>query len=70
MSNKILVTGGAGFIGSNFIKSVDVDEFSVIEEQITPAGIENVESVTASFVEFPLSLTLADDWFYAKTENN
>ena len=54
----------------NFIKSVDVDEFSVIEEQITPAGIENVESVTASFVEFPLSLTLADDWFYAKTENN
>ncbi len=54
----------------NFIKSVDVREFSVTEEKIAPAGIENGESVTASFVEFPFSLTLRDDWFYAKTENN
>ena len=54
----------------DFVASVEVEEFMVTEEQITVVGSEKKESVTASFVEFPLSLTLADDWLYAKTENN
>lgn len=61
---KILKNAG------DFVSSVDVDEFSLTQEKITIVGEANKEGVAASFVEFPLSITLADDWFYDKTKGN
>ncbi len=54
----------------DFIESVVVEEFSVEEETITVLGDENGEQVVSSFVEFPMTIALSQDWFYGKTKNN
>jgi dTDP-glucose 4,6-dehydratase len=49
MSKKLIVTGGAGFIGSNFIlKQIQDDSFSIVNlDKLTYAGnIRNLDSIT------------------------
>ena len=55
---KYLVTGGAGFIGSNFINSIltqsslDVSGISVLDKLTYAGSLENIDQKIRSEVEF------------------
>ncbi|MFI6321275.1 dTDP-glucose 4,6-dehydratase [Nonomuraea sp. NPDC050556] len=47
---KILVTGGAGFIGSHFVRSVQADDVTVLDKLTYAGNLANLEGVRHTFV--------------------
>lgn len=49
MKNKILITGGAGFIGSNFVKLIvknSEDQIFVLDKLTYAGNLKNLEAVS------------------------
>ena len=50
MSNKVLITGGAGFIGSNYVTYVlenTTDEIFVLDKLTYAGDLKNLEAATS-----------------------
>ena len=51
---RVLVTGGAGFIGSNFVRALaaeGVDEITVLDNLTYAGNLENLEGIDIEFVK-------------------
>ena len=64
MNRKIIVTGGAGFIGSNIVKELVKNNYEVhIFDNFTTGRIENIDSLSDNIIIHKFDLTESIDYW-------